>query len=119
MKRDDHGLALGFDISFDDLYDRGGLLQVDRAFLADLGARDPGLARQLAEARRDPAALTPAEQSALLLALAPALDDFLAELFGIRADVAEREAAREALAQGLRAKRLVVQRRAMKAVKPA
>ncbi|MCB2101045.1 MAG: FAD-dependent oxidoreductase, partial [Rhodobacterales bacterium] len=42
-----------------------------------------------------------------------------AELFGIRADVAELKAAQDALAPLFQAKRLFVQRRALKAVKPA
>ena len=75
--------ALGFEIAFADLYHRDGLDRVDAAFVATL---PPDLADRLAAAR---AAAGGADESALLVEMAPALDDFIGALFGVRAPLAE------------------------------
>ena len=109
-------LGLGF--SFDDLYDRDGLTRLDAAFLDFLGESDAVLRAQL-EAARIPATLPPVkEQSALLIALAPHLEDFLARLFGIETQVQALAARHHQLAPLYSCKRLFVQRRAMTKVKP-
>ena len=105
--------ALGFDIAFADLYSREGLGRVDAAFLATLA---PELSGRLLAARTvAPEAKVEAE---LLVELAPALDDFVAALFGIRAPLAELRARHDELAPLFAAKRLFVQRRALKEIKP-
>ncbi|MBI5165555.1 MAG: FAD-dependent oxidoreductase [Magnetospirillum sp.] len=102
------GPAFGFGIAFADLYRRDGLGRVDAAFLDSL---EPGLRDRLCAARA-----VPADESELIVALAPALDDFLAALFGIRAETAALHARADALAPLYAARRLFVQRRAAKAV---
>ncbi len=111
--------ALAHDLRFADLYRRDGLERVDAAFLAVLRAADPLLADRLEAARRAPDSLPARDEAALLVALAPPLDDFLAGLFGIRAPLAELRARAESLAPLFAAKRLFVQRRAAKEVSPA
>jgi NADPH-dependent glutamate synthase beta subunit-like oxidoreductase/NAD(P)H-flavin reductase len=107
-------MSLGHGIAFDELYDRDGLVRLDAAFRASL---PPDLAERLDNARATPPTGRP--ESDLIVALAPALDDFLAELFSIRADVAALAARQDELAPLFQAKRLFVQRRALKAVPAA
>jgi len=56
-------LALGFGFSFNDLYDRDGLIRVDAAFLDFLGESDAALRAQLEAARLTPTALSGKAQS--------------------------------------------------------
>ncbi len=79
--------ALGFGLQFEDLYAREGLLRLDAAFLNQLLASDLGLHVQLLDARVNPGARTAKEQSELVIALAPHVEDFLGELFGIGKEV--------------------------------
>ncbi|HYD70158.1 FAD-dependent oxidoreductase [Azospirillum sp.] len=109
-------LVLGFGLGFADLYERDGLLALDRAFLEHLAAADAVLADRLTAARTAPDALDRAAESALLITLAPHLDDFLGELFGIRNELNELRARHHELAPLYAAKRLFVQRRAAKTV---
>jgi NADPH-dependent glutamate synthase beta subunit-like oxidoreductase/NAD(P)H-flavin reductase len=111
--------ALAFAVSFADLHCRDGLERVDAAFLAALRDADPALADQMVAARSDPDSLAAKDEAALLVALAPHLDDFLAALFGIRAAIAELRGRAESLAPLFAAKRLFVQRRALKEVSTA
>ncbi|MEW5727475.1 MAG: FAD-dependent oxidoreductase [Pseudomonadota bacterium] len=101
---------LGFGIDFPELYDRAGLERLDAAFLASL---ERPLRDELLAARADPAE---AEEAELIVRLAPALDDFVAALFNIRAELAASRAAHQRLAPLFAAKRLFVQRRALKEV---
>ncbi|HEU5282461.1 MAG TPA: FAD-dependent oxidoreductase, partial [Burkholderiales bacterium] len=107
-----HGLRL------EDLYEREGLLRVDAAFVAHLEQSAAPLAEALRSARADPDALAPLQGSELLIALAPYLDDFVAELFGIQAEVRALSAQHHALAPLYAVKRSFVQRRAMARIKP-
>ena len=93
-----------------------GLARIDALFLAHLAPT--GLADQLAAARRDPDGLEPKAESELLIALGPHLEDFLARLFGIETEAAALARSHNALAPIFACKRLFVQRRALKAVKP-
>ena len=111
-------LSLAFGLAFEDLYDHGGLARLDRAFLDWLAEGDRDLADRLLAARAQPGALDGKAESALLIALGPHLEDFLGALFGIRAELEELRARHVALAPLYSAKRLFVQRRAAKAVKP-
>ena len=110
--------AMGFGISFNDLYDRDGLMRLDTAFLGFLGESDATLREQLNSARLTPAELSGKAQSELLIALAPHLEDFLARLFGIETQVQALAARHHELAPLYSCKRLFVQRRAMTKVKP-
>lgn len=111
-------LSLGYGFSFDDLYQRDGLIRLDAAFLDFLGEGDAGLRAQLETARVPSSTLSDKEQSTLLIALAPHLEDFLAHLFGIETQVLALAARHHELAPLYGCKRLFVQRRAMTKVKP-
>ncbi len=109
-------LSFGFD--FTDLYEWQGLLRIDSAFLDHVATADAGLAARMTAARAAPEAMPPGEESALLIALAPHLEDFIGLLFGNRAELDALRERHHALAPLYTAKRLFVQRRAAKAVKP-
>jgi NADPH-dependent glutamate synthase beta subunit-like oxidoreductase/NAD(P)H-flavin reductase len=106
-------LALAHGLSFADLYRREGLQRIDAAFSATLCAADAGLAARLEAARAAPRALARKDASALILELAPHLERFLAELFGIEDAVAALAAGHRALEPLYRVKRLFVQRKAL------
>ncbi len=111
-------LQLAHGLGFADLYRPAGLARIDALFLDALGAADADLAVQLAAARADPGALEAKAQSELLIALAPHLDRFVGDLFGIGPEVAALVARHHELAPLYRCKRLFVQRQAMRAHKP-
>ncbi|HEY0421059.1 MAG TPA: pyridine nucleotide-disulfide oxidoreductase, partial [Acetobacteraceae bacterium] len=111
-------LFLGFGLAFSDLHEPAGLGRLDALFLEQLGLGDPGLADRLRDARAAPDALEKKDESALLIALAPHLEDFIGTLFGISAELRALAGRHHALAPLFTVKRLFVQRRAAKAVKP-
>jgi NADPH-dependent glutamate synthase beta subunit-like oxidoreductase/NAD(P)H-flavin reductase len=108
----------GFGLRFEELYAREGLVRVDGAFLGFLGEVDAALRERIEAARADPAVLGPKQESELLVALAPHLDDFLARLFCIEAEVHALSARHHNFAPLYSVKRLFVQRRAMHKVRP-
>ena len=112
-------LTPGFDLTFSDFYRRDGLLRLDAAFVRVVQTADRALAERMLAARADPAALTAKQESALLIELAPHLEDFIAELFGIAAEVRQLAARHNELAPLYSCKRLFVQRKAMHKFKPA
>src|SRR5215813_8176097 len=112
-------LALKHGLSFADLYDRAGLARLDRAFVAHLTESDTALHDRLMAARSDPGGVERIDESNLLVDLAPHLEDFIGELFGIEAEVRALQARHHELAPLYSVKRLFVQRRAVKAVKEA
>lgn len=93
----DH-LALKFGLAFADLYSHEGAVRIDRAFQDYLGASDVSLLDRLARARQSPEALTRKDQSQLIIDLAPYVEDFIGELFGIQRAVAELQARHNSLA---------------------
>ncbi|MBV9587871.1 MAG: pyridine nucleotide-disulfide oxidoreductase, partial [Alphaproteobacteria bacterium] len=110
-------LALKHGLQFSDLYDRGGLIRLDRAFVAHLGAAHAELHNRLMAGRADPAALDRKAESDLLVDLAPYVEDFLGDLFGIGGEVRALQARHDKLAPLYSVKRLFVQRRAVKEIK--
>src|SRR5260370_35269602 len=112
-------LALKRGINFSDLYGRDGLIRLDRAFVAHLAATDVGLHARLMAGRAEPEALDRKAESDLLVDLAPHVEDFLGELFGIAGEVRALQARHDRLAPLYSTKRLFVQRRAVKEVKEA
>jgi len=110
-------LKLAHGLSFAELYERDGLVRLDAAFLDHLGAAESALRPQL-EAARATASLDSRSESALILEIAPHLDDFLAELFGIQAEFHALAARHHELAPLYTVKRQFVQRRAGNKVKP-
>src|SRR6266436_3521415 len=112
-------LALKHGLSFSDLYDRDGLIRLDRAFVAHLAAAERELHDRLMAARAAPDALDRKAESDLLVDLAPHVEDFLGDLFGIAGEVRALQARHDRLAPLYSTKRLFVQRRAVKEVKEA
>ncbi len=106
-------LKLLHGLSFPDLYQRDGLMRLDAAFVRALETSDSALCRRLLEARANPAALAAIQESELLIALAPHVDDFIAALFGIETEVQQLSARHNELAPLYSCKRLFVQRKAM------
>jgi len=109
-------MHLGFGIRFNDLYEREGLERIDAAFLGFLGQGDAALRDRLVAARANPPVTK--EESDLLIAAAPHVEDFIAQLFGIEAEARALAAKHHELAPLYSVKRLFVQRRAMHKVKP-
>ncbi|MDQ3195695.1 MAG: FAD-dependent oxidoreductase [Pseudomonadota bacterium] len=113
-----HGLNLQHGLVFENLYERAGLLRVDAAFLAFLRESDASLCANVEAARAQPGALQKKQESELLIALAPHIDDFVAQLFGIEAEAQALSARHQELAPLYSCKRLFVQRRAATKIKP-
>src|SRR5438034_1873503 len=112
-------LALKHGLSFSDLYERDGLIRLDRAFVAHLAAAEVALHGRLMTARAAPDALDRKAESDLLVDLSPHLEDFVGDLFGITGEVRALQARHERLAPLYSVKRLFVQRRAVKEIKEA
>ena len=113
------GPKLAHGLAFADLYRREGLVRVDAAFLDTLQSAEPELAERLAAARANPAALTDKDESALIIAVAPHLERFVSQLFGIADEALALAARHDTLAPLYHVKRQFVQRRAATKVKPA
>lgn len=109
----------GFDVAFERLYERDGLIQLDASFIEALRETDPYLAQQLLAAREAPDSLERKDESHLLMALAGHLDDFLARLFAIESEVGTLSANHHALAPLYKIKRQFVQRKAATTYKAA
>jgi NADPH-dependent glutamate synthase beta subunit-like oxidoreductase/NAD(P)H-flavin reductase len=109
-------MHFGFGIRINDMYEREGLARIDAAFLDFLGQGDAALRDRLVAARAAPPAGK--EESDLLVAAAPHVEDFVAQLFGIEAEAQALAAKHHELAPLYSVKRLFVQRRAMHKVKP-
>ncbi|HEX3524874.1 MAG TPA: hypothetical protein VHT52_22650, partial [Stellaceae bacterium] len=62
-------LVLHHGLSFADLYDRDGLVRLDRAFVSHLAETAIGLHDRLMTARRDPDAVEDLDESNLLVDL--------------------------------------------------
>ena len=108
-----------FGFTFADLYRREGLARLDERFLVGLAQDDADLHEQLLRARAQPDALPVKEESALLLALAPHVERFIACLFGIESEAEALAQQHHALAPLYAVKRLFVQRKAMHKFKAA
>ena len=108
------GLVLGFDLRFEDLYHCEGLARLDRRFVDFLAMRNPDLHVRLLAARAAPDATADKAESDLIVELAPELEDFLGELFGIAAELDALAARHRTLDPLYSVKRLFVQRRAAK-----
>jgi NADPH-dependent glutamate synthase beta subunit-like oxidoreductase/NAD(P)H-flavin reductase len=111
-------LTLSFGLTFADLYAREGLVRLDRAFVDWLTAEDIALSNRLLAARAAPETLAALDESGLIIDLGPALDRFVATLFGIGAEARALAEETRSLDPIWEAKRNFVQRRALKAHKP-
>jgi len=106
-------LALPFGLTFNDLYERAGLLKLDGIFLTQLQSATPSLHIRLLAAREDLAALTPKQHSELIIELAPYLEDFVGQLFGIETELRKLQLQHSDLAPLFSVKRRFVQRKAL------
>lgn len=112
-------LKLSYNLQFDDLYQREGLIKLDAAFIKFLEGANVELHNKLVSLRAGQLQLPEKDISNLLIALAPILEDFIAELFNIRSEVSKLQFAHNELGDLFTAKRLFVQRAAAKYSKPA
>ncbi len=113
MHTDHDQLQLAFGFAFEDLYSREGLVRLDAAFCHGLQAADAALLQNMIEARKDPEVLTGKRQSELIIAIAPHVEDFAGELFGIAAEVRSLQAKHDALAPLYALKRKFIQKKAI------
>jgi NADPH-dependent glutamate synthase beta subunit-like oxidoreductase/NAD(P)H-flavin reductase len=111
-------LSLAFGVAFEDLYSREGLLKLDAAFLHALEESAPALHAQLLAARENPGALAAKQHSALIIDLAPYLEDFLGDLFGIASELRNLQRRHSELAPLYAVKRRFVQRKALTGFTP-
>ncbi len=109
-------LELKYGLAFDELNRLEGLAAVDDAFLTHLAGVDSELRDRLVAARENPMGLASKDESELVIALAPHLEDFVGDLFDIGREVRELQARHDELAPVYAVKRLFVQRRAVKGV---
>src|SRR5712692_10255179 len=107
---------LGFGFLFEDLYRHEGLARLDHEFLSHLELMDAGVHVRLVEARSDPTKLSSKEASELIIEIAPYVEDFIGELFGIAKEIQALEARHNQLAPLLAFKRRFVQKRAISGV---
>jgi NADPH-dependent glutamate synthase beta subunit-like oxidoreductase/NAD(P)H-flavin reductase len=109
-------VQLAWNLRFEDLYHTDGLNRIDAQFAAELRSRHPDLANRLQAAREQVAAgtrLAPKDEAALLLDLAPQLDAFIGEMFGVAEELADLRARHAALEPLYKVKWKFVKRQAM------
>jgi hypothetical protein len=111
-------MTLGFGFRFHDLYDRDRLVDLDAVFLRELRASDADLHDRLLEARSAPQSLPRKQASDLMLAVSPYLEDFIADLFGIRSELLELQSRHHALAPLFSVKRRFVFKKAASGMTP-
>jgi hypothetical protein len=109
-------LDLRFGLSFEDLYRQEGLARLDETFLNHLRAAHPALAQRLLDARGNPGALARKQQSELIIEVAPHVEDFIGELFGISSDLRALQSKHHSLAPIYALKRRFVQKKAISGV---
>jgi hypothetical protein len=110
-------LSLKHGFAFEDLYDRQGLVRLDQAFVEYLKASDVELFNRLMAARAG-AALPTKEASELIIAVAPHLDDFIGDLFGIAEEVRDLQEKHSALVARYVVKRKFVHKKAARSTRP-
>ena len=106
--------TLGYGLTFDDLARRDGLVRLDRIFVQHLADTDADLHARLMAARATPEVLDAKAEGALVVDLGPLVEDFVAGLFGIGAEIAALREATLALDPVHQCKRLFVQRQAVR-----
>src|SRR5580704_7986760 len=119
MKPASHNLGLKWGLAFEDLYRREGLERLDTIFAEHLRSTDAALFSRWAEAREHAGAFIRKQAADLIVDLAPHVDDFVAELFGIQAEVRELQARHNAFEPLLSLKRRFVQKKAISGVTAA
>ncbi|MES2252762.1 MAG: FAD-dependent oxidoreductase [Pseudomonadota bacterium] len=76
-------LNLSHDLRFEDLYCNDGIAKINHYFDQFLSDLDPDLSSRWHTALRTPDVLSKKEESALIVAMAPILEEFIADLFNI------------------------------------
>jgi len=112
-------LTLGHALDFCDLYEQAGLERIDALFADALQAADATLHERLMAARSAPDSLAYRDEAALILALAPHLEAFIADLFGIADEIAALRRKRDEWAPLYVCKRQFVQKQAKARQSPA
>ena len=116
--RSHRALSLSFGFVFEDLYNRDALARLDAVFLSQFRESAPDLHDQLLAARADASGLPLKQQSELLIAVAPYLEDFIGELFGIDKALHELQAKHNELAPLYSVKRKFIQKKALTGYTP-
>jgi NADPH-dependent glutamate synthase beta subunit-like oxidoreductase/NAD(P)H-flavin reductase len=111
-------LSLPFGLTFEDLYQRDGLLKLDALFLEQVREAVPELHARLLAARQSPPAVHTKAGSDLILELAPYLDDFIGQFFGIQKELLHLQERHSELAPLHAIKRRFVQRKALSGYTP-
>jgi len=111
-------LTLAHGLSIADLYCQQGLEKLDALFLDRLDRTERELHARLVAARAAADAVPAADESALILDLAPVLEAFLIELFGIADEARALTKKHAELSPLYEVKRQFVQRQAAKAIAP-
>jgi NADPH-dependent glutamate synthase beta subunit-like oxidoreductase len=104
---------LSFGFTFEDLHQADALEKLDGIFLSFLDESASDLAVRLKQARKN--GLQKTEESALLIDVAPYVEDFIGNLFSIQEDIHALQDQTFHLAPLYRCKRVFVQRQALKA----
>src|SRR5271169_1848636 len=104
-------LNLKWGFSFEDLYRQDGLARLDAVFLQNLPSAD-----RLRDARSNFSTLSPKQKSDLIVDLAPHVEDFIGELFGISAELRALQARHDKLAPLFALKRKFVHQKAISGV---
>src|SRR5262249_18362783 len=110
-------LDLKWGFSFEDLYQREGLVRLDARFADYLRGADTALFNRLMEARSKE--LTRKQNADLIVDLAPHVEDFIGELFGIEQEVRALQARHNSLEPLYAVKRKFVQKKAISGVTEA
>ena len=101
--------------NIDKLYKTSELIKLDAQFFTALAAENPETHARLLAARQDPAALSELDESRLIIEIAPYLDQFLGQLFGIEGDWQSLSTTQKSYIPFYDVRRQFVQRRAAKA----
>lgn len=106
-------LNLNFDLSFEDLYNLDGLRKVDGYFIEKLLKTNPELCNKMLDARENRTSLYKLDESNLIIELAPLLEEFIIELFGIESSVKKYKAENDELQVITRCNKSVIQKHVM------
>jgi hypothetical protein len=106
-------MDLRFGFAFEDLYAQEGLARLDQVFVEQLRHSHAPLHDRLLTARTHLDVLSLKQQSELIIELAPHVEDFLGELFGISPEIGALQAQHNDLAPLYAAKRRFVQKKAL------
>jgi len=109
-------LDLKFGLSFEDLYRREGLVRLDAKFRQHLQAVNAPLLQRLVAVRENPSSLDRKQQSDLIVEIAPHVEDFIGELFGISGALRTLQTKHHSLAPIYALKRRFVQKKAISGV---